>query len=623
MMRICCGAIVMAVFSVACSETIVFTGGDAATDSSESEARVQLEDLEGGDTGLTADVTDVVLVPDGVLSDLPAAQDTSEMGIQDSSGVELVDELSDVGLPDQLPVDAESAGDLSPEVAQPDVVLPDVPSPEPLPYPERNAYQIKGLQPDYWPNHDEIAGNKTGGVAMNLVWHGWEGENKAPPCGVGEQEYDGHCFAISDGVNNDIKDWTDRGLVVTGILWGVPAWARQQVDCSPVTGGFEVFCKPDDPADFARFAGMLAKRFNGLNGNGRVADFVIHNEVNSNDWFDIGCGQGKACDADDWVQAYADNYNLAYDAIKAEQPHAKVLISYTHHFDVEFDKPSAQNPTMSVKTFTTKLAPLLGAREWRIAYHPYAPNLLSPVFSADDLPKVTYGNLGVLVGWLLQTFPNDPHAWDVQLTESGINSLAPQSSPAAQADAVCRTFVNVLGTPYISNYIYHRMKDHAVEVAGGIGLGLATETGDFKPSWTTWALANRWDLDPPQLSCGFEHIPYTRLVRGKHPTRGHWASTRILPDGFVEEQVYYLWREQQPGTTMLFECRQGDDNFVSKASNCEGQLNMGPLGFIFDESQDGTVPLYRCYNELDDHMISPAANCEGWTTESLLGYAVK
>ena len=133
-------------------------------------------------------------------------------------------------------------------------------------------------------------------------------------------------------------------------------------------------------------------------------------------------------------------------------------------------------------------------------------------------------------------------------------------------------------------------------------------------------MANRHDLSPPQLSCGFEYVPYTRLVRGNNPGVGHWATTRLLPPGYTEEQEYGLYREEEPGTHLLFECLVGNDSFVSTASNCEGQQAMGPLGWAHSDPVPGTVALYRCNSEAGDHMISPDPNCEGYTTESLLGY---
>jgi hypothetical protein len=277
---------------------------------------------------------------------------------------------------------------------------------------------------------------------------------------------------------------------------------------------------------------------------------------------------------------------------------------------------------LSVKWFLTQIAPMLGDREWRVAFHPYPPSLLHAEFSPMDLPRVTYGNIGILLGFLQAQFPNDPHAWDVQLTESGVNSVAPHSTQEAQANGVCDSLYNVLGTPGISNYIYHRMKDHPVETASGLGCGLADENGNLKPAWNTWAMANRIDLNPPQLSCGFENLPYTRLARVYKSGAGHWATTRKPPAGYVEEQVYRLFREEQPGTSLLFECMKASgDSLVSKNASCEGNQPMGPLGWIHDEEFPGSVSLYLCDSGGGDHMISPDPACEVYETVQLLGYA--
>lgn len=235
-------------------------------------------------------------------------------------------------------------------------------------------------------------------------------------------------------------------------------WARRnKPNCT------NIFCAPDNGQDFGRFAGWLAKRYNGANGNGRIVEFVIHNEVNAAEWFNIGCGKGIKCDVDKWIDTYASSYNSAFDQIRKHQPKAPVLISLEHHFDSSLDNMISMNmPVISGMTFLKKLVPKLGSRGWSLAYHSYPPSLLHPNFSKNDWPKITFGNVNVLIGWLMKTFPNTPSAWRVYLTENGINGVAPYSNQDSQKTALCQAFRNIVNTPFIENFVYHRLKDHPV-----------------------------------------------------------------------------------------------------------------------------------------------------------------
>lgn len=488
-------------------------------------------------------------------------------------------------------------------------------------YPVRKS--IKSLQPDFQ-DRAQIIGNEVHGVAMNLVWAEWQPQ-QSKSCGANQVQYDGYCFNKNQAIIDAIREYTNHGVVVTAVVYGVPDWARR--DCvNPKKRVVQapMFCAPVDgkASDYGRFAGFVANFFNGEKGNGRVADFVIHNEVNSYMWFNIGCSDTN-CNLNTWTRVYADSYNAAYDYIKKEQKNAKVLISFDHYFG------ATKGISYRADNFLKTLVPKLGNRDWMLAFHSYPPDLASPEFGANDYNNhgiISFGNIGVLAGWLRQNYPNDPHAWEIQLTENGINGVGASMQQRQQAQ-LCQAFRNVLGTPGITSFVYHRLVDHPDEVAGGLGCGLWNEDRSPKPAWTTFALANRKGVGAGWPSCGFDILPYVPLMRGYNGKK-HWVTSRQFPSSVKVEQTWHILREQAPNTQLVYECRvggpNGDHTLISTLANCENQFNMGPMGYVYKTQVAGTSPIYRCYiATTGDHFISSDPNCEGQKEESLIGYGFK
>jgi hypothetical protein len=106
-----------------------------------------------------------------------------------------------------------------------------------------------------------------------------------------------------------------RRLALIPVLLGAPGWAAAEFP-APIA-------RPRDPADFARFAGALAARY-GTRGTfwaGRprrlpIRSWQVWNEV-SNPWY---WGPG-------WEAEYPRLLRAAYDAVKAADPRARVLMS--------------------------------------------------------------------------------------------------------------------------------------------------------------------------------------------------------------------------------------------------------------------------------------------------------
>ncbi len=614
-------------------------------------------------------------------------------------------------------------------------------------YPSQTVAEIKGLHPDAvgafaFANTSEIIGAEPGRVALVFWWPTWNVLRNWNNCGVDCYGPTGANFsayshpnpalnALLDDVKKIdalVKQYSDAGILVTALLHGTPGDPALMLDSAhctavPPVQGSIAWCAPQ-PQRFAAFAGFLAKRYNGAKGFGRIVDFTVLNEVNTNVWFDYGCGEGGdvaaalsqspvpqqlspkpssqvvPCDASTWIQQYANIYNATYDAIRQHQAQARVMVTLTQHFWPVWDfdgagwsqyyAPAAQqsSPILSVQTFLngranayTGFAQRVGGRQWVVALHPYpimAPPYYTLGFETNDYPYVTFGNIGVAQAWLRQTFPGSLAASELYLTEQGLSSHVGRNQPdffaqywgvstqqaaaqlqtmsTAQIQALvedyqstllCQAFINVVGTPGINSFLYHRMVDH--NGAGGeedLQLGLRRQDAQrsAKPAWSTWVFANGAQNQAPR--CGFEFGAKIALHRWSDQSTGrHWVSTRVPPRTFganrtlrtnyggAPEASWRVWRDQRPGTLALYSCLVGDHNLLTPDVSCEGGtlLNLGPVGYVYSPTlpqPQGTVPLYRCFVPANgDHFVSPSNTCEktaalNIVTEGLLGFVL-
>ena len=462
-----------------------------------------------------------------------------------------------------------------------------------LPYPQRTGFDIKSINTDFWANRQQLVDAGTAGVIANLVWEHWQ-PTLQTTCSDEQITFEGQCYTIEVAFDHQIRYWSEQGKTVTAVLYGVPSWARDNANCPAANTDTGKFCSAEDATDYARFAAMIAERYNGLNGYGRIADFIIHNEVNMSQWYKVDCGDGIPCNQEQWIADYAANFNAAYDRITAIQPAARVLIPFAHQFDTSFDNPQGSNPIISVKTFLRGVHQRAEGRKWRIAYHPYNHHLSSAENSYDDLPRVTFGNIGVMSGWLRQEFPLQPESWEVHLTENGVSSNG-QSDEYSQNIAVCNSFRNVLGTPGIENYIYHRMQDNNYEAIRGAAFGLHHEDGTPKPAWETWKNMTGHG-DQQSLDCGFENLPYTKLSSSANSNGDYRASSRVVGDTFSTVDQWYLLRDYAANTYMAYECRAGSSSYVSTDMYCGGELSYGPVGYVHEYNADDRVALFTCSN---------------------------
>ena len=211
---------------------------------------------------------------------------------------------------------------------------------------------------------------------------------------------------------------------------------------------------------------------------GRVAGYILGNEVNSHWWWS---NMGRVT-----MSEFADDYSsalqLVHRAVRRHSSWARVYVSLDHHWNIRFPA-SDEHEAFAGKDLIDYL--VRRGREdkesnfdWHVAYHPYPENLFEPRFWNDKsalleptTPRITFKNLEVLTDYLQRPellYEGQPRR--VILSEQGFHTPDGPTGEAIQAAAYCYAYRKVARLDGVDAFILHRHVDHPHE--GGLRLGL-------------------------------------------------------------------------------------------------------------------------------------------------------
>ncbi|MBI1840194.1 MAG: hypothetical protein HYR88_05010 [Verrucomicrobia bacterium] len=232
---------------------------------------------------------------------------------------------------------------------------------------------------------------------------------------------------------------------------------------------------------------FLAHRYCASNyPHGRVANFILGNEVNSH-WFWSNRGR---CSMEEFANDYLDALRLASTAVRKASSSARVYVSLEHHWNIRYPGGDAQQ-AFAGRPFLDYIHARSveeGDFEWHIAFHPYPENLFEcrawndrSATRSDDTPRITFKNIDLLTAqlarseWRYDPPPNESYsrrARRVILSEQGFHCANDPEGELRQAAAYAYAYRRIARDPGIDAFILHRHVDHAHE--GGLNLGLWT-----------------------------------------------------------------------------------------------------------------------------------------------------
>lgn len=301
---------------------------------------------------------------------------------------------------------------------------------------------------------------------------------------------EGEEFSFDEGyassLDRQVRPLSDAGIVVYAIILAYPAKVRAKDDIllhpkARADGKYSIAAfntaTPEGTRWYRAVMEFLADRWSGREAtHGRVWGWIIGNEVNSHWlWYNMG-----PASLEEVVSEHEKAVRIAHQAIRKASAHARVYVSFDHHWRISMGGISAQEatPGRDFLDAFARLAKQRGDFDWNVAHHPYPEDLGNPrvwadksVTSDDNTPKVTFKNLEVLCRHLEKPellYQGRPRR--IILSEQGFHTPAIPEGEQLQAAAYAYAWEKCQRLPLIDAFIYHRHVDHSQE--GGLRLGL-------------------------------------------------------------------------------------------------------------------------------------------------------
>jgi hypothetical protein len=292
--------------------------------------------------------------------------------------------------------------------------------------------------------------------------------------------------AYLESLDRQIKGVSERGVVVYLILLTYASGdeelnrlmlhPRYGAAAPNKLGAFNTVTD-DGRRWFTAMLEFLAERWSRPNrAHGRVAGYILGNEVNSHWWWS---NMGRVT-MTEFADAYLRTARLAHGAIRRQASWARLYLSLEHHWGMRYPAGDERQsfPAREFLDYFARRAKEQGDFDWHVAFHPYPENLRNPRFWNDktatpgaDTKRITFKNIEVLTEYLRR--PELLHHGQprrIILSEQGFDLPKSADGEAVQAAAFCYAWKLVEQQDGIDAFILHRHVDHAKE--GGLRLGL-------------------------------------------------------------------------------------------------------------------------------------------------------